>query len=150
MKKMSIEEAIKHLGDVNDAVFPALEQGMRVVCTKITDDIKESMAKTTRDSSRSYHTHNKKIPHHPSAPGNPPAPDTGNLRNSIRFSVENAGNAVKGRIGSTQNKPPYGAYLEYGTSNILPRPWLAPAIERNTDFMRDTFSSAVQKAVEGK
>lgn len=150
MKKMSIEEAIRHLGTVNDTINPKLEKGMRLVCVKIEGDIKKSMADTPRDTGRSYYTNNKKVPHHPSLPGNPPAPDTGRLRNSISSAVENKGYEVHGAVGTTQLDPPYGAYLENGTSTMQPRPWLAPAVAQNEDFIRETFAACIQGAFGGR
>ncbi|MBQ3799428.1 MAG: hypothetical protein II837_03940 [Treponema sp.] len=146
MKKMSLEEGIRYLGDVSNAMPPVLEKKMKLVCAKLTGDIQESMSKTERDESRSYFTSNKKIPHHPSKPGCPPAPDTGTLRNSIRYRVENRGNEVYGVVGTTQLDPPYGAYLENGTSRMKPRPWLAPAVESNKDFIQKTFESGLKEA----
>lgn len=143
---MSLEEGIRYLGDVSNAMPPVLEKKMKLVCAKLTGDIQESMSKTERDESRSYFTSNKKIPHHPSKPGCPPAPDTGTLRNSIRYRVENRGNEVYGVVGTTQLDPPYGAYLENGTSRMKPRPWLAPAVESNKDFIQKTFESGLKEA----
>lgn len=154
MKKMDFDEAIKHLGDISDSVNPKLEKGMKLVCAKIASDIQESMSKTPRDTGKSYFRNNKRIPHHPSMPGNPPAPDTGNLRRSIRFRVENKDYEVNGKVGSTQTNPPYGAYLEYGYvlngKAVPPRPWLHPAMENNKEFMKETFKTVIQSSLKGK
>ena len=150
MKKMSVDEAVRYLGTVNDTISPKLEKGMKLVCAKIEGDIKESMSKTDRDESRSYFTSNKKVPHHPSKPGCPPAPDTGTLRNSIRYRVENRGNEVYGVVGTTQLDPPYGAYLENGTSRMKPRPWLRPAVQDNEEFIRDVFAACIKGAFGGR
>lgn len=64
-------------------------------------------------------------PNKPSAPGDPPGVDTGNLKNSIV--------AVKGETTFTylvQVGAEYGADLEYGTSKMAARPFVLPAVER--------------------
>lgn len=55
----------------------------------------------------------------PSAPGNPPAVDTGNLRRSIQVKQDTANGDVQ--VGSNID---YARYLEYGTSKMAARPWL--------------------------
>lgn len=70
-------------------------------------------------------------PHRASAPGEPPAVDTGALRNSIHYSYVNK----KGRVGTPMQKAPA---LEFGTTRagkghrttILKRPFFRPAKAR--------------------
>ena len=148
-KNVTPEQFAKILEDKKKALIPALEKTTGLCCKKIASDIQESMAKTSRNMERSYYTNNKNIAHHPSLPGNPPAPDTGNLRNSIRWEVSSEKEIVTGRVGSTQKEPPYGAYLEFGTSVIAPRPWLRPAMRNNENFIKKNVSSTVKKVLEG-
>lgn len=70
-----------------------------------------------------------------SAPGEPPAVQTGQLRASVTYVkpaplIRHVGTNVK-----------HGLYMEIGTSTIRPRPWLRPAFNRNKDklakFMKD-------------
>lgn len=63
-------------------------------------------------------------PHVPSAPGQPPHVDTGNLRNSIRFGLtgEASGEVAVGAE--------YAEFLEFGTSRMAPRPFMTPAVDR--------------------
>ena len=110
------------------------------------------MAHTPINTERSYYTNNKTKAHHPSLPGNPPAPDTGNLRNSVRYEVYNNDGDVYGVVGTTQKDADYGLYLEYGTSDgrIVPRPWLRPAMRKNNDFIRRTIAKAVKDTLTGE
>jgi len=74
--------------------------------------------------------------HRASAPGEPPAIDTGALVNSVNAK----------RIGSMRwgiYESMIGGYLEHGTSTILPRPHVAPAAER----VRQSFVDAIREAV---
>lgn len=121
----------------------SLEKAIKQCGEKIRSDIQYEMAHTARNTSISYNGHN------PSMPNNPPAPDTGNLRNSIRYEVHSENKEIYGIIGSTQKDPDYAVYTEYGTSRMAPRPWLRPAMMNNNDFIRSTLTSAVKKNFEG-
>lgn len=61
--------------------------------------------------------------HRASAPGEPPATDTGALANSIRAEMLDATNGV---VGSALVTAPI---LEFGGGRLAPRPWLGPAAE---------------------
>lgn len=66
-------------------------------------------------------------PHISSLPGEPPHVDTGRLRSSITHEVEETLFGIIGRVGTNVE---YGRYLELGTSKMLPRPWLRPALRK--------------------
>jgi phage gpG-like protein len=60
----------------------------------------------------------------PSAPGEPPRKQTGRLRASVTYEVEEA--SLTARVGTNVE---YGKYLELGTKKgIAPRPWLRRAL----------------------
>ena len=78
------------------------------------------------------------IKHRASAPGDPPAVDTGNLRGSITFErvTKPLGANVTGgaprittarRVGTNVE---YGPYLEFGTPRVAARPFLEPAVRK--------------------
>lgn len=77
--------------------------------------------------------------HHPSYPGQAPAPDTGTMLQSITHSVEVKNDEVVGYVGSILNNPPYPRYLEYGTSKMKPRPWLSTSLIKCQSFMNNLF-----------
>lgn len=60
--------------------------------------------------------------HEPSAAGDPPHVQTGNLRSSIRTEVLTPIQVV---VGPTVY---YGKYLEYGTRHMAKRPFMRPAL----------------------
>lgn len=128
--------------------FSPLEKVVGQACGIVQKDIMESM-RDTPTQSVGYHTYNKKILHYPSLPNNPPAVDTGTLRRSITFDVETDESKVTGRVGSTILDPPYGAYLEFGTSRMIQRPWLRPALERNREVIKEHIKEGVREIVNG-
>lgn len=70
------------------------------------------------------------LPHQASAPGAPPAMETGKLLGSVGHRIGTDG-TVYGIVGTPEM---YGRYLELGTHRedgtvgLLPRPWLRPAL----------------------
>lgn len=63
--------------------------------------------------------------HRASAEGEAPKSDTGNLIQNLTLEKETGGYSVGSRKGA-----PYGFWLEFGTSGMGARPWLAPAFEK--------------------
>lgn len=126
-----------------------LEIALKQCGEKIRSDIQNNMAHTER-SDKGYHTHNQSKLHYPSLPGNPPAVDTGRLRQSINYEVINNGGEVYGIVGTTQKEPDYGKWLEYGTTRGLkPRPWLRPAMLENAEFIKKVLGQAIRKTLSG-
>jgi len=76
-----------------------------------------------------------------SAPGEPPAVDTGLLRSSIMHHVVKRMGNVMGFVGIT-NQVKYGLYLEVGTKNMQPRPFLRPALAKTRRAVMDIFKKA--------
>lgn len=63
--------------------------------------------------------------HQASAEGEAPKSDTGTLLANITMEKEGGGYTVGSRKGA-----PHGFWLEFGTSLMGARPWLAPAFEK--------------------
>ena len=82
-------------------------------------------------------------PHVASAPGQPPAPDTGRLRASYSASVDRTKGGAELTVGSGVE---YAAYLEFGTTKMAARPHLRPAMTRGAEDVR----SEVYDGVEGR
>ena len=98
----------------------------------------------------------KSVTHRASAPGEPPARDLGILTSSISHNVTKQGLIVIGEIGPDidviKNKsatrrggnidPEYGFYLEVGTRNMEPRPFLRPALNKTRRLVERIFKKA--------
>lgn len=83
-----------------------------------------------------YQKYNPRRQHTASAQGEPPASDTGFLVGSISTSVKKQGTAVVGQIIASAE---YAPYLEFGTADIRPRPFMQPALERNRPAIKRIF-----------
>ena len=148
-KGIELDELSDFLKNRAANIDSCIESAIKQCGEKVRSDIQYDMAHTPRNMERTYYTNNKTQGHHPSLPENPPAPDTGNLRESIRYEVHKEGGEVYGIVGSTQKDPNYAVFTEYGTSKMAPRPWLRPAMRKNNDFIRSTISKAVKRTLEG-
>lgn len=149
-KSIDLNDFSDFLANRASGLYDNLENAIKLCGEKVRSDIQYNMAHTPRNTEKSYYTHNKKTPHHPSLPGNPPAPDSGNLReNTIRYEVHKEGKEVYGVVGSTQKDPDYAVYTEYGTTKMAPRPWLRPAMRDNNEFIRSNIAKAVKDTLTG-
>lgn len=68
-----------------------------------------------------------------SAPGETPATQTGTLIRSVTSETEK----LVGRVGTNLK---YGLYLEIGTKNIAPRPFLRSTFEKNKSKIAEIIS----------
>lgn len=118
------------------------KQFVTVACAEVERQAKTAMRDTTVDMSKTY----GKRGHHPSFPGNAPAPDSGELMRSITHEVTVENGEVVGKVGSILRNPDYPKFLEYGTSKMKPRPWLSLALVRSHSFMVQAF----QRIMRGK
>lgn len=148
-KSIDLNDFSDFLANRASGLYDNLEKSIKLCGEKVRSDIQNNMAHTPRNMERTYYTNNKTKGHHPSLPDNPPAPDTGNLRESIRYEVHNEGKEVYGIVGSTQKDPNYAVYTEYGTNKMAPRPWLRPAMRDNNEFIRSNIAKAVKDTLVG-
>lgn len=81
--------------------------------------------------------------HVASAPGEAPNSDTGVLDRSI--SAERTGDLTAIAVSYT----PYAAALEFGTSKLEPRPFMAPAAEKVRPDAEKLVRAAARKIIRG-
>ena len=146
MKQVTPSEFIDILQNKQKKVVTELGKSIAKCCATIQREAMEEMRDTATDTSITY----GKKGHHPSLPGNPPAVDTGTLRRSITYEVDE--NNLVGYVGSNLKNPPYGAYLEFGTTKdgkqiIKPRPWLKPATEKSMEKIKEIMAGAVKVGI---
>ena len=93
-------------------------------------------------SGTTYEKTNPKRKHKSSAPGEAPATDTGRLAGSIRADIE-------GKKAEVVADTEYAAWLEFGTQNIQPRPFLIPALEAERPKWEARLNAVVEDAAKG-
>jgi HK97 gp10 family phage protein len=74
--------------------------------------------------------------HRASAPGDPPAVDTGRLRGSTQSEVMATSS---GAFGIVSVNTEYAAYLEFGTEKIAPRPFMSAVLREGVGRIREAF-----------
>lgn len=119
MIDFSFDEA--GLTELLDDPAGAVGQEMERVAVEVETAAKRLLS--LPGSGRVYRRHG--IAHQASAPGEPPAVDTGLLRASIRHEVVDEDGPVA-YVGSDVK---YAIYQELGTRYIVPRPYLRPALD---------------------
>jgi len=80
--------------------------------------------------------------HTASAPGAPPNTDTGYLANNIYLVIDQ-----DGRGAEVESRAEYSEALEFGTRNMLARPFLQPALESKRAKIRSMFAKLKARGV---
>jgi len=140
MIKVSIEGNLKGLLqklNTNTAVkvYAAAVEELKIGALEIQGTAKKSIQKHSAGKRYGNHTASK--------PGDAPNTDTGRLVQSIQTDMQ-------GLVASVGTNLTYGKYLEYGTKNIEPRPWLQPALDANENRIEANFIKAIRKALNKK
>jgi len=111
----------------------AIKRGLLHVAARITETIQESI-------STPYPP--------PSDPLAPPHLRTGALRRSVRIESMEP-DAVLIAVGGEGTGVPYAAALEYGTSKMLPRPFVQPVLEIAQFEAETIFLNEIDKQLKG-
>ena len=129
-------------------------EAMETVVFLVEGAVKKYMSKA--GTGRTYKKKRKSgkgyILHRASIAGQPPAPNWGHLRASMTGTAEVKGMHLKGFVGSDLEKLAakvdagtdleYGYYLEMGTKNMQPRPFLRPTLRKLSDKILKIFQKA--------
>ncbi len=122
---------------LSEQAMRAVEATMQGAAMLVANDAKRRVQRGPK-SGRTYVR--RGIAHQASAPGEPPATDTGKLAGSIVA-------AASGLTAYVEARSEYGRWLEYGTRRILPRPFMVPAAEANRERIGELIRSAVASAM---
>lgn len=113
----------------------AAEKGMRAVVEEgrnvlVTDIL-------SRPGTGRLYRKGKTVVHRASSPGEPPAPDTGELRRRIFTEVTRGDREVRGLITANTE---YAAALELGTERMAARPYLSRLLRDHADRLRSVLA----------
>lgn len=131
---MGVQIKINRLNEMARSIENGAKRILLRVAQDIETDVKYSMA--APKSGRAYQR--GESVHIASAPGEAPAVDSGKLINSIRAEVIDSKRAV---VAVTAE---YGAYLEFGTRRMAPRPYLVPAAQRAAERLPKRAAAIVE------
>lgn len=115
--------------------------GLRSVAPLMEEDVRNSIRTGARRGRVVKRYHPERL-HQASAPGEVPANDRGMLASSIDVDVDPRQFNLVLSAGA-----PYANELEHGTKNMLPRPFLRPALTRWRKRVVNAIHDALKRAV---
>ncbi len=137
----ALQQAVANLSAVVKAGVDSTNLSLPQVGVELTSLMKQTL--TTPGRGRLYRGRRGRGDHVASAPGDPPAPDTGQYRNSW---------AWKAGPGYVEVGTPlqHGPMLEFGTSDMAPRPHARPTVETYKGNLTKRISEAHTSAQRAK
>lgn len=133
--KLNLGKALKY---AEDKMLAGMERGSAWLEGTVKRSFKPGTGRAYRRG-RKWHI--------ASAPGQPPAVDTGRLRASITHEVRKEGDQIVGLVGTNVE---YAPHLEFGTNKMAARPFLRPALFNNVPEIKRQIVLGAKKAGEGK
>ena len=107
---------------------------------KATEAVRSEAIDLILNSPKSGKTYGQ---HLASAPGEPPASDTGYLVSQITTSYNE-----RELTGTVKSGATYGPMLEFGTQTIEPRPYMRPALDNKSKEIQQFIAAAVVEAMQ--
>ena len=142
IQEYGIDELIRRVNSMADpAQARATRRRMLRAGIRVIERHTKNLMTGTR-SGRAYTIGGKT--HIASAPGEPPAVDTGNLKNSLRV-LE-----VTDDYASFGTSVDYAADLEFGSRRIAARPFLRPAAENSVGDVTAAMTAVADEALDGR
>ena len=123
----NLEQVVKKIDDM-------AAQRMSEACLHVQNKTKEKLSGSR--TGRTYLIPGTNRTYTASAPGEPPAVATGQLRSSIKYRIV-GDMKVTGEVGSELKK---AVELEFGTKRIKPRPFLRPTFQEELSTIKNILS----------
>ena len=140
---MSVKVKVKNIGKEKLKKYErTLESKLKQIMSASGDLIRNEAIQSIMSGSkggRTYEKYNPRRTHIASSDGQPPASDTGFLVSNIKRFIDGDGLG-----GEVRSRAFYSKFLEFGTSKMLPRPFMFPALEKN----RQKIITRIKKAVK--
>ncbi len=145
-------------------VKEAGREGMDVVALQLSSLVREALSQPGQGriyrigkGSRKGKTLRARGYHRASAPGQPPAVNTGRLRSSFSVSgrggedqisyIDEDNNGIRLTFGSRVS---YAGALEHGTNRVAARPYLEPAVETMKERVAGIMAKAIKRRLGKK
>ncbi len=140
------------LARAREGAMRGVVEGIGIVERKavslILDTPKTGRVYTTRfftvgtGPNRQVISYGSRPPHQASAPGEPPASDTGTLVNNRRIDL------IPDRLAARLTfSSKYAVYLQFGTDRMEPRPWADRALNETRDEVRSAIVDNVRASI---
>ena len=133
---MPAEVRLKWYGKkVIDTVEKVAGKRMLEAANEVRNTVLETLSGDR--SGRTYYVPGTRRQYTASAPGEPPAQATSELRKSVTASVESEGKKVIGKVKSDSK---HALPLELGTRKMAARPWLRVSLEKTLPKIKTILS----------
>ena len=138
--KISVNAPVLDLSGLSDAskqeVLAAMQAGLAVMANA-------AKRRVARGSKTGRIYRRRGIEHQASAPGEPPATDTGELIASISSDAVLEGDEV---VGFLQATAPHAVHLELGTRRMAARPFMSPSVDENLQRLEGLIGAGLDRA----
>ena len=140
--------------DIMDANIRGIERGLKIVMVELQTELREKLSQM--GTGAGYFGGAKKLGFYRtrSAPGEPPAVDTGTLRNSVQSKPQYVAGTgmtsivLAGLVAGVNKDARIPRWLEYGTSRMKARPFIAPSLEVIRPSVAGTISDQMQRSIK--
>jgi hypothetical protein len=137
----ALRQAVANLQEVVRSGVESTSLSLPQVGLELTSKVKETLSQPGRGVL--YRGRRGRGDHRASAPGDPPAVDTGQYRASFAWATGGSQGQRWVDVGTAQER---GPFLEYGTSRMEARPHLRPAVAEYSGSLRGRIAAAHEAA----
>ena len=128
----------------NEQLEGAIRRALAVALVRAAEEVRTEAIRlilSTQKTGRLYRRRGAE--HQASAPGEPPATDTGRLVNSINTEVDTQNLVVRVTANAA-----HADALEFGTRNMEPRPFMRPALANKRDRIEEIIGEELRKVLK--
>lgn len=122
-------------------IFPELQAELQIAVIDATEGVRNEVLRLIRKPGTGRVYRRRGVVHRASAPGQPPATDTGFLARSVSTKYD-----IPNLTGSVVIGAKYGPFLEYGTSKMAERPFARVALANSRVRIQGILNRAVRDA----
>ena len=137
------DELRKKLQNIPKKLLKPITNALDIAALQAATEAKRLVAKGPK-SGILYQKYVPRRVHRASAPGQPPATDTGRLVASIRHRVQEGG-----LVAEAFSDVAYAPHLEFGTRTMRKRPFLKPAFVKTRKRNLKNIANAVARVTKG-
>ncbi len=140
--------------DIISANIEGIERGLKIAMIELQTEMRERLSQVGTGAGYFGGSKGKGSYRTRSAPGEPPAVDTGTLRNSVQSKPQYiAGTGMTsivltGLVAGVNKDARIPRWLEYGTSRMKARPFIAPSLEVVRPSVAGTISDQMQRSIK--
>ena len=143
VKVVGFEELLSDIGIAKEQLKEVMQDTIEEAGLKAHEFAVRGI-QTGPATGRIYEKYNPRRTHQASRGGEFPMSDTGRLAASVEIV------GIGSPVVSVGTNVRYGRWLEFGTSEMLPRPWLFPSAERASGEIVKEAKEAFAKRMGGK